>query len=69
MAAIYTYLGHKNGVLDETALELATAAKNIDAQAQVTAIVLGAPGQAEQAGLQLRQQRAPDLPYQSRLCH
>ena len=55
MAAIYTYLGHKNGVLDETALELATAAKNIDAQAQVTAIVLGAPGQAEQAAKEAAQ--------------
>lgn len=55
MAAIYTYLSHKNGVLDEAALELATAAKSIDTQAEVTAIVLGAPGEAEQAAKEAAQ--------------
>lgn len=55
MAALYAYLSHKNGVLDEAALELATAAKAIDAQGQVTAIVLGAPAEAEQAAKEAAQ--------------
>ena len=55
MAAIFTYLSHKNGVLDEAALELASAAKAIDAQAQATAIVLGAPGEVEQAAKEAAQ--------------
>ncbi|MDO5674540.1 MAG: electron transfer flavoprotein subunit alpha/FixB family protein [bacterium] len=55
MAAIYIYLSHKNGVLDETALELVTAAKAIDAAAQATAIVLGAAGEAEQAAKEAAQ--------------
>ena len=42
MAQIFTYILHKDGVVDDTALELAAAAKKIDASAAPTAIVVGA---------------------------
>ena len=42
MAQIFAYITHKNGVADDSALELAAAAKKIDAGADVTAIVTGA---------------------------
>jgi electron transfer flavoprotein alpha subunit len=41
MAEIYAYITHKNGVADDSALELISAAKKIDAGAAVTAIVTG----------------------------
>lgn len=41
MAQIFAYIVHKNGVADDSALELITAAKKIDAGADVTAIVTG----------------------------
>ena len=42
MADIYAYITHKAGAADDSALELITAAKKIDAGAAVTAIVTGA---------------------------
>ncbi len=41
MAQIFAYIVHKGGVIDDTAAELAVAAKKIDASAAVTAIVTG----------------------------
>ncbi len=41
MTPIFAYIVHKNGVPDDTALELLTAARKIDATAPVTAIVAG----------------------------
>ncbi len=41
MAQIFTYITHKDQVADDAALELAAAAKQIDADASVTAIVTG----------------------------
>jgi electron transfer flavoprotein alpha subunit len=41
MADIYAYITHKSGVADDSALELVAAAKKIDANAAVTAIVTG----------------------------
>ena len=41
MAQIFSYILHKDGVVDDTALELAAAAKKIDAGASVNAIVVG----------------------------
>ncbi|MBU2514050.1 electron transfer flavoprotein subunit alpha/FixB family protein [bacterium] len=41
MAQIFAYIVHKGGVADDSALELITAAKKIDAGANVTAIVAG----------------------------
>ncbi len=41
MADIYAYITHKGGVADDSALELVSAAKKIDAGAAVTAIVTG----------------------------
>jgi len=41
MADIYAYITHKAGVADDAALELIAAAKKIDANASVTAIVTG----------------------------
>jgi electron transfer flavoprotein alpha subunit len=38
---IFAYIEHHNGVIDDTALELINAAKQIDADAKVTAIVCG----------------------------
>jgi electron transfer flavoprotein alpha subunit len=49
MAQIFAYVVHKDGVLDDTAAELAVAARKIDASAQVTAIVLGSGGKLEDA--------------------
>ncbi len=41
MANIYAYIAHTAGVADDSALELVAAAKKIDADAAVTAIVTG----------------------------
>lgn len=41
MAQIYVYITHKDGVAEDAALELVTAAKKIDSGASVTAIVTG----------------------------
>jgi len=41
MAQIFAYIAHKGGVADDSAVELAVAAKKIDAGAAVTAIVTG----------------------------
>jgi len=41
MAQIFAYITHKEGVADDSALELAAAAKKIDNGASVTAIVTG----------------------------
>ncbi len=41
MAKIFAYIVHKDGVADDSALELITAAKKIDSGAEVTAIVTG----------------------------
>jgi electron transfer flavoprotein alpha subunit len=41
MAQIFAYIGHKGGVADDAAVELAVAAKKIDGSASVTAIVTG----------------------------
>ena len=41
MAQIFAYITHKDGAAEDSALELAVAAKKIDAGAQVTAIVTG----------------------------
>ncbi|MFO8048256.1 MAG: electron transfer flavoprotein subunit alpha/FixB family protein [Desulfosudaceae bacterium] len=41
MAQIFAYIGHKNGTVDDAALELISAAKKIDAGAEVNAIVVG----------------------------
>ncbi len=48
MADIYAYITHKNGVADDSALELIVAAKKIDAGAAVTAIVTGAGAELDQ---------------------
>ncbi len=47
MAQIFAYIVHKNGVADDSALELAAAAKKIDANAAVTAVVTGAGADLE----------------------
>lgn len=41
MAQIFAYIAHKGGVADDSALELISAARKIDAGAEVTALVLG----------------------------
>lgn len=47
MPRIFAYVAHKNGVLEDTAAELAAAAKRIDPSADPTAIVLGSGAQLE----------------------
>ncbi len=47
MAQIYAYIVHKGGVADDTALELITAAKKIDPDASVSAIVTGSGADLE----------------------
>ena len=41
MARIFAYIAHKGGAVDDSAAELAAAAKKIDATASPTAIVIG----------------------------
>ncbi|BBO92381.1 electron transfer flavoprotein subunit alpha/FixB family protein [Desulfosarcina ovata] len=48
MADIYAYITHRNGVADDSALELIEAAKKIDAGAAVTAIVTGSGSELDQ---------------------
>jgi electron transfer flavoprotein alpha subunit len=48
MADIYAYITHRNGVADDSALELIVAAQKIDAGAAVTAIVTGAGAELDQ---------------------
>ncbi len=51
MAPIFAYIAHTDGVIDETALELLAAARKIDAEAPVTAVVAGhGPGLHAAAG-------------------
>jgi electron transfer flavoprotein alpha subunit len=47
MAQIFAYIVHKNGVADDTALELVAAAAKIEAGAPVTAIVAGSGSDLE----------------------
>ena len=42
MAQIFAYITHKDGVADDSALELAAAAQKIESGAAATAIVTGA---------------------------
>lgn len=44
MAQFFAYIPHKNGVADDSALELVVAAKKIDPSANVTAVVTGSGG-------------------------
>jgi electron transfer flavoprotein alpha subunit len=48
MADIYAYITHRNGVADDSALELIAAAQKIDANAAVTAIVTGSGSELDQ---------------------
>ena len=48
MADIYAYITHRNGVADDSALELIVAAQKIDAGASVTAIVTGSGAELDQ---------------------
>jgi electron transfer flavoprotein alpha subunit len=49
MAQIFAYIAHKGGAVEDTAAELAVAAKKIDASAEVTAIVTGSGGDLDKA--------------------
>jgi electron transfer flavoprotein alpha subunit len=49
MARIFAYIAHKNGVADDSAAELAAAARKIDASAAPTAIVMGCGPQVDSA--------------------
>ena len=47
MAQMFAYIVHKGGAIDDTAAELAVAAKQVDAGANVTAIVTGTGGELD----------------------
>lgn len=49
MAQLFAYIVHKNGVLDDSAAELAVAASKIEAGAPVTAMVTGSGADLEAA--------------------
>jgi electron transfer flavoprotein alpha subunit len=49
MAQIFAYILHKGGVVDDTAAELALAAKKIDADAAATAVVVGSGSELDSA--------------------
>jgi len=54
MARIFAYIAHKGGVPDDTAIELAAAARKIDSAALPTAIVVGAGAQLDAVCTALR---------------
>src|SRR5207237_10903759 len=41
MARIFAYIGHRNGIVDDSAMELFAAARKIDPAASPTALVTG----------------------------
>lgn len=47
MPRIFAYITHKNGVIDDSAVELAAAAKKIDPNSSATAVVAGSGPQLE----------------------
>jgi electron transfer flavoprotein alpha subunit len=49
MAQIFAYITHKQGAVDDTAAELAAAARRIDAGADATAVVVGSGGDLDSA--------------------
>ncbi len=49
MARIFTYITHKGGAVDDTAFELAAAARRIDPAASPTAILTGWGGNLDAA--------------------
>jgi electron transfer flavoprotein alpha subunit len=49
MARIFAYIAHKGGVVDDSAAELAAAARSINAGASLTAIVTGSGAELDQA--------------------
>jgi electron transfer flavoprotein alpha subunit len=53
MARIFAYIVHKGGVADDSAFELAAAARKIDPAASPTAICVTGWGADLDAGLQL----------------
>jgi electron transfer flavoprotein alpha subunit len=54
MARIFAYIAHKAGVPDDSAAELAAAARNIDAAASPTAVVAGSGAELEAVCAALR---------------
>jgi electron transfer flavoprotein alpha subunit len=54
MARIFAYVVHRGGVADDSAAELAAAAKKVDAGASPTAIVTGSGPELEQVSAALR---------------
>ncbi len=49
MAQMFAYIVHKGGAVDDTAAELAAAARKIDASAKVTAVLTGSGGDLDNA--------------------
>ncbi len=49
MAQLFAYITHRDGILDDSAAELAVAAAKIEAGAQVTAVVAGSGGNLDAA--------------------
>ena len=48
MGNIFAYIVHYDGTIDDSALELTTAAKKLDPSAEVTAVVTGAGASLDQ---------------------
>lgn len=55
---VFVYIAHKNGVLDDTALELLTAARKIDPSAAPVALVAGTGAELDQVCSQVAQSYA-----------
>lgn len=53
MTTTFVYITHKNGVADDSALELCTAAKTIDSTASPCAIVLGSVSEVKKVAKQV----------------
>lgn len=53
MASIFTYITHKKGVADDSALELIAAAKVIDSDCKPTAIILGSSADVAQVAAEM----------------
>ena len=51
---VFAYIIHKNGVVDDTALEMITAAEKLNTDASVTAVIAGSGAELDGCATMLR---------------
>ncbi|UCH22335.1 MAG: electron transfer flavoprotein subunit alpha/FixB family protein [Deltaproteobacteria bacterium] len=65
---LFAYIGHKNGIADDPALELITAAKKIYADAAITAIITGSGADLAAVGNELASSYAEVWKVENEAC-